>query len=275
MTGLSNTAAIAFIGFGELGQRFAEDFARRGDLRLTAYDLKLGQAGASLPLRDEAQRLGVALVTSAAGAIAGADVIFSAVTADQTYAVARDAAPLLRPGQFFVDINSASPGTKARAAALVNAAGAHYIEAAVMGAIKGPGITVEILTGGPEAVPVAARLNALGMSMTAVATAYGQASATKLCRSIMIKGMEALMVDCARASAHWGVQAPVYDSLARTFPGTDWYAQAAKMTERVETHGVRRAAEMREAADMLREMDLDAALATAVAAAQLRGVKKT
>jgi 3-hydroxyisobutyrate dehydrogenase-like beta-hydroxyacid dehydrogenase len=142
-----------------------------------------------------------------------------------------------------------------------------------MGPIQKFGIKVEILAGGPEASRVATRLNALGMVMVPVATDYGRASATKLCRSIMIKGIEALMVDCARASAHWGVEEPVYASLARTFPGNDWTALSVDMAERVATHGVRRAAEMREAADMVREMGLDPALASAVAAAQLKGAK--
>ena len=87
-----------------------------------------------------------------------------------------------------------------------------------MAAVAGPGIRVEILAGGPEAERAAALLNAVGMNLTPVAREHGKASAIKLCRSIMIKGLEALMVDSARACRHWGVEAEVYASLARTFP---------------------------------------------------------
>jgi 3-hydroxyisobutyrate dehydrogenase-like beta-hydroxyacid dehydrogenase len=116
-------------------------------------------------------------------------------------------------------------------------------------------------------------LNALGMNLTPVAREYGRASAIKLCRSIVIKGLEALMVDCARATQGWGVEAQVFGSLAETFPSVDWKALAADMGERVARHGLRRAAEMREAAAMLEDMGFDASLMRAVADAQERGAR--
>ncbi len=268
----NNRLRIAFIGFGELGSRFARDLATRGDVELSAYDILAGTpAGARVDAR--ASEIGVVMAPTNAAACAGAAVVISAVTADQAEAVAMATAGSLTAGQVFLDVNSASPNTKRRAAAAVERAGASYVEGAVMGPVAGLGIKVEILTGGPAAGKTSERLNALGMNLSPVATEIGKASAIKLCRSIMIKGIEALMVDCAQATRHWGVEEPVYASLGRTFPGTDWPTLADTMAERVATHGVRRAAEMREAADMLREMGLDGALATAVADAQLRGAK--
>jgi 3-hydroxyisobutyrate dehydrogenase-like beta-hydroxyacid dehydrogenase len=137
-----------------------------------------------------------------------------------------------------------------------------------------PGLAVPILAGGPAAEAAARLLNPLGMKLTPVATEHGRASAMKLCRSIVIKGLEALMVDCAAASARWDVADVVYASLGETYPSIDWAALAANMGERVATHGVRRAAEMREAADMLAELGLDDSLARAVADAQQRGARK-
>ena len=221
-----------------------------------------------------AQTLKVAPKRNHADACAGAEVVISAVTADQVEAVATTAARVLKPGQLFLDVNSASPATKRRAATIVAASGADYVEGAVMAAVAGPGIKVEILTGGPKAARAAARLNAVGMNLTPVATEYGKASAIKLCRSIMIKGLEALIVDCALASRHWCIEREVYASLAGTFPSIDWPKLADDMAERVSTHGVRRAAEMREAADMLREIDIEPGLASAVADAQARGARR-
>ena len=151
------------------------------------------------------------------------------------------------------------------------AAGAHYIEAAVMAAIASKGIGTAILSGGPEAQRAAQLLNPLGMDMTPVAAEYGRASATKLSRSIMIKGIEALIVDAARAAGEWGVADDVFGSLGRTFPGVDFADLADNMAERVRTHGIRRAAEMREAADMLDDLGVNSGLARAVADAQERG----
>jgi 3-hydroxyisobutyrate dehydrogenase-like beta-hydroxyacid dehydrogenase len=156
----------------------------------------------------------------------------------------------------------------------VAAVGAEFVEGAVMAPVAGPGIAVPILAGGREAAATAERLNALGMNVTPVATEIGRASATKLCRSIMVKGIEALILDCAEAAREHGVEEDVWSSLAATFPGIDWPALAVTMAERVRRHGVRRAEEMREAGVMLRELDADPALCAAVADAHERFARR-
>jgi 3-hydroxyisobutyrate dehydrogenase-like beta-hydroxyacid dehydrogenase len=268
---MSGPITLGFIGFGEVGHRFARDFAADARVRMAAYDVLADDPARRPALTDAAAAVRVALHPTLDAACRGADVVVSAVTADQAEAVARSAARLLRAGQIFLDINSAAPAAKIRAAAAVAASGASYVEGAVMAAVLQPGIRVPILAGGPAAVAAAERLNALGMRLTPVATEFGRASAIKLCRSIVIKGLEALMVDCAAATRHFGVETEVYASLAETFPSIDWPALAASMAGRVGVHGVRRAAEMREAAEMLADAGLAPDLAAAVAAAQARG----
>lgn len=269
-----NSTKIAFIGFGEVGQRFAADLMKRDDVALSAYDIAFGRPGRGADLEAAARALSVARCATAAEAGHGADIVVSAVTADQTEAVAREAAGWLRPGQLFVDVNSASPMTKQRAAAVVAPSGAGYLEAAVMAPVRAPGLRVPILAGGPAAEAAAARLNALGMNVTPVAAGYGRASAIKLCRSIVIKGLEALMVDCSEATKHFDVEAEVYASLGASYPSIDWHKLADDMSERVATHGIRRAAEMREASDMVAEIGRNDSLLRAVADAQERGARK-
>ncbi|MGL4810730.1 MAG: NAD(P)-binding domain-containing protein [Beijerinckiaceae bacterium] len=268
----ANVQSFAFIGFGEVGQTFARGFLAQDGLRITAYDILFGTPSGDR-LVQAASQIGVTAASNAAQAARDADIVISAVTASQAEAVAVQAASYLKAGQIFLDINSAAPATKQRAAQHVQAAGAHYVEGAVMAPVLKPGLQVPILAGGPEAAAVAERLNRLGMNLTPVAVAHGKASAMKLCRSIMIKGLEALMVDCAAASERWDVKAEVFSSLAETFPSIDWHALADNMRERVATHGVRRSAEMHEAGDMLTALGLDGALAHAVADAQLRGAR--
>ena len=268
-----NTTTIAFIGFGEVGKRFARDLIANDGVSIAAYDIIVDDPDRRPALEEAAHAIGVTCSASAKSACHGADIVISAVTADKTETVAADAARFLTAGQIYLDVNSASPSTKKRAAARVNISGASYVEAAVMAAVLKPGIGVPILAGGPAAEAAAERLNKLGMNITPVAREYGRASAIKLSRSIMIKGIEALIVDCARASRHWGVEREVYGSLGQTFPSIVWSELADAMAERVGKHGVRRAAEMREAADMLAEMGLEPGLARAVADAQERGVR--
>lgn len=269
----ANTTAIAFIGFGEVGQTFSRGLLANEGVAIRAYDLLFG-SDAGARLEAAAQELGVVRAPSAQEACAGAAFVLSAVTADRAEAVATEAAAWLKPGQVFVDVNSAAPSTKQRAAEAVTASGADYLEAAVMAPVLKPGLKVAILSGGPKAQAASEALNGLGMNLTPVSEVYGRASAMKLCRSIVIKGLEALMVDCAAACEAWDVKDPVFASLHATFPSIDFHALAADMRERVATHGVRRSAEMREAAEMLGVANLHPGLAQAIADAQLRGARR-
>ena len=117
-------------------------------------------------------------------------------------------------------------------------------------------------------------LNALGMNVTPVTTEPGRASAMKLCRSIVIKGLEAIMVDCAAAAKQWGVEDEVFASLDASYPSIDFRQLAETMGGRVRQHGVRRAAEMREAAMMVADLGMNPGLASAIADAQERGAEK-
>ena len=267
-----NMRHIAFIGFGEVGQTFAKGLLAQEDVRVSGYDILVGREGGA-GIEARASELGVALRDSAGAAAQSAQIVISAVTASQAEAVAEAARAFLSPGQIFFDVNSAAPSTKRRAAAYVESVGAHYVEGAVMAPVLKPGLKVPILAGGPRAGETSTLLNALGMNLTPVATEHGVASAMKLCRSIIIKGLEALMVDCAAASEKWGVSDAVYHSLDETFPSIDWRALAENMRERVAVHGVRRSAEMREAGEMLDALGMSPALANAVADAQLRGAR--
>ncbi len=271
---MRNSVNLTIIGFGEVGQTFARDFLARGDVRVSTHDIKFASTDAGPALLEKARVAGVATAESHAAACANADIVISAVTASSALEVAEQAATYLRPGQIFFDINSASPGTKTRAAKAVNACGARYVEGAVMAPVPGPDLKVPILAGGPAAEEAAVILNELGMNVKAVTTEPGRASAMKLCRSIMIKGIEALIVDCARASKDWNVQQEVFASLDASFPGVKFEELARYMAQRVNQHGVRRAAEMREAGMMLDDLGMDGSLSRAVADAQERGAGK-
>ncbi|HEY7548411.1 MAG TPA: DUF1932 domain-containing protein [Hyphomicrobiaceae bacterium] len=265
---------LAFIGFGEVGQTFASGLSGNDDVQVAAYDLLFDDAHKRGGMIARAEALGVRVAADAADAARAARVVISAVTAAAAGEVARAAAGYLRPGQLFFDVNSASPNTKRTAAGHVAACGADYVEGAVMAAVAGPGLKVHILAGGKAAPVVAEILNALGMNLTPAATEIGRASATKLSRSIVIKGLEAILVQCAAAARAWEVEADVIASLKRTYPGIDWLSQVEYAAERVGKHGVRRAQEMREAAEMVADLGLDPVLARAIADVQEKGAKR-
>ena len=245
----------ALIGYGEVGRILAEDLRAQG-VEVTAFDLKVGGASAA-SLQAHAAAHGVVLAASHAQAVAGAELVISAVTASQTLAVAQAAAPGLAPGAFFLDFNSASPGAKAQAAQVVNAAGGRYVEGAVMTSVPPYRIRVPLLLGGPEAAAIEPRLNALGFAARVASEQLGVASATKMCRSIMIKGLEAMVIESFTTARHYGVEDAVIASLQETFPGIDWEKQGAYFFQRVIEHGRRRSEEVREVAQTVREAGLE------------------
>ena len=265
---------ITLIGYGEVGQIFARELRAQGAQAVSAFDILFDDPARSEKHHAVAAKDLIALAASAAEAGADADVVISAVTADKVREVATQAATWLKPGQYFLDVNSAAPDTKRAAAQMIAPTGAHYVEGAVMAPVPGPGIKVQILGGGPKAEELASKLNALGMNIQPVAHEYGRASAMKLCRSIMIKGIEALIVDCAKAAKDWNVEREVFASLDASYPSIDWRKLSVDMAGRVRQHGVRRGAEMREAAAMVAGLGMMNELELAVAAAQERGAGK-
>jgi 3-hydroxyisobutyrate dehydrogenase-like beta-hydroxyacid dehydrogenase len=190
-------------------------------------------------------------------AVQGADLVVSAVTASQAVAVAEACAPGLKDGAFFLDFNSASPGSKIRASEYVNAAGARYVEGAVMTTVPPYRIKVPLLLGGPDASALEPTLAALGFAPKLASDRLGVASATKMCRSIMIKGLEAMVIESFTTARAYGVEDQVIASLYETFPGIDWEKQGAYLFQRVIEHGRRRSEEVREVAQTVREIGLE------------------
>jgi 3-hydroxyisobutyrate dehydrogenase-like beta-hydroxyacid dehydrogenase len=245
---------IGLVGYGEVGRILAEDLRKQG-VSVAAYDLKLdlGQGDA---LREHAMAQGVALADSHADLARGADFIVSAVTASQAVPVAQACAPALNEGTWFLDFNSASPGAKQRAARLVDEAGGRYVEGAVMTSIPPYRIKVPLLLGGPHAAALLPHLTSLGFDAKVASETLGVASATKMCRSVMIKGLEAMVIESFTAARHYGVEDAVIASLRETFPAIDWERQAAYFFQRVIEHGRRRSEEVREVAETVREAGL-------------------
>jgi 3-hydroxyisobutyrate dehydrogenase-like beta-hydroxyacid dehydrogenase len=193
------------------------------------------------------------------------DLVISAVTASNTLAVAQEAAQFIRPGAMFLDLNSASPGMKQKAAAAIDGAGAHYVEAGVMTSVPPYGIKVPMLLGGARAAELAALLQSWDMDAKAVSEKLGVASAIKMCRSVMIKGLEALVIESYTTARAYGVEDHVLPTLQETFPSIDWSQQGAYFFSRVVQHGQRRAEEMREAANTVKEAGFEPFMAAAIA----------
>jgi 3-hydroxyisobutyrate dehydrogenase-like beta-hydroxyacid dehydrogenase len=262
------SARVTLVGYGEVGRTLGRALQPQGPAALRAYDLQLGDPKRRDAMVQRVREDGVVPIAPVAAAVEGADLVICAVTADQTLAAARAAAPGLRANAFYVDLNSASPKTKCECAALVHAAKGRYVEMAVMTSIPPYGIRVPMLSGGPHATAAAPLLAELGFKVEHASDKLGVASAIKMCRSVIVKGMEALVIESFLSARRYGVEREVLASLAETFPGIDWEKNGSYFFQRVVAHGRRRAEEMREAAVTVGEAGLEPVMASAIAERQ-------
>jgi 3-hydroxyisobutyrate dehydrogenase-like beta-hydroxyacid dehydrogenase len=259
---------IGIVGFGEAGSIFGADLARSGR-EVTSYDLLLDAPATRAAMLARIERAGARACFTPREAVAGAQLVISAVTAQSAGAAAASAAAALQPGQIFLDINSISPGAKRANEGRIAPSGAHYLDAAVMAPVPPQRLAVPMLLGGSHAAEVLPALRSLGLNVRVISDRVGVASAVKMCRSIVIKGLEALAVESLFAARRFGADQEVLDSLAQTFPHMGWEdALPDYLISRVAEHGRRRAAEMREVARTLEDARLEPRMALAAARCQ-------
>jgi 3-hydroxyisobutyrate dehydrogenase-like beta-hydroxyacid dehydrogenase len=264
---MSDTAAppsaprVALIGFGEAGEAFVRSPGWRGETR--GWDV--------LPERRAVMaECGVRTADDAAAALADRAFLLSLVTADSALDAARDYAPLLPEGALWCDMNSVAPDTKREAAAAIEAAGGRYVDIAMMAPVE-KGLALPLLLSGPHALAAQPLLQALGFrDIRIVGGEVGLASAIKMIRSVMVKGIEALSWECAAAAEAAGVFEEVTASLDASEKPLKWSERIAYNRERMETHGARRAVEMEESAKTLQGLGVEPVMTLGTAELQRR-----
>ena len=240
---------IALIGFGEAGSGFAA--AAGWDADACAFDIAPDRA-------DAMQDLGVRCAPGLGHALADASLVLSLVTADAAFDVAKLAAPLLADGALFCDMNSVAPQTRRAAADAVEAAGSRYADVAVMAPVHPARLNVPLLVSGRAAKDAAEALSRAGFAnIRGVGDEVGRASAIKMIRSVMVKGIEALTAEMMLAATQADVVDEVLASLDASEKDWGWEKRAAYNLERMTTHGLRRAAEMEESAKTLTGMGVE------------------
>lgn len=234
---------VTLIGYGEAASTFAES----GDWAsfATGWDHDPGRQKALVEAHFPRS-------STASTALANSPLILSLVTADQALAAAQDYAPLIAPGSIWCDGNSIAPETKRTAAAAIESAGGHYIDCAILAPVNPARLAVPLLLAGSKANDAANALTDLGFTnIRVVGSEVGRASAIKMIRSVMVKGIEALTDEMMAAAHSAGVTDEVLDSLDASERPKPWAERAAYNLERMHTHGLRRAAEMEESAKTL------------------------
>lgn len=256
---------IVLLGFGEAGRAFARGWDEPLRSRTVAYDIKLHDHGARDDIAGACAAIGVACVEELSAALAGASHIFSLVTADRANEAASQAAAHLEAGAFFLDCNSCSPATKKASEETIAATGGRYVDVAVMAPVAAALHRTPLLLSGRHAAEAYAALQGFDMRPSIAGDKVGEASAIKMLRSVMVKGLEALTAECMLAARRAGVEEAVLASLQASDPHWNWADRAAYNLERMMVHGARRAAEMEEVANTIAELGLPSRMAQAIA----------
>jgi 3-hydroxyisobutyrate dehydrogenase-like beta-hydroxyacid dehydrogenase len=253
-----NTPRISFIGFGEAGQAIASGLREGGIEQVAAWDI-LFPAPEGARLKAAGDKMGVRLATSAADAVAETDMVIAAVTAASSLEAAQSVAPHLKGNPYYLDINSVSPGRKQATEKLLGGK-ARYVDVAVIAPIHPKRHRTPLLIAGPYAEGIAPLLAEMEMTLKVVPGETGKAAAIKMIRSVMIKGLEALTLECFLAAERAGLVAEVAASMQNNYPTLDFGHMADYNIERMASHGERRAAEMEESCVTLRELGIDPAM---------------
>jgi len=265
---MSASPAIGFIGFGEAGFHIAKGLRSEGVERLAAFDIHTHSSDFGPTIRNRAAESRTELVESSSDLAARSDILFSTVTASSALDAAKQTAPFLAARHIYADLNSVSPAVKQEIENVVRSRGAGFVEAAVMAPVPPYGHRVPMLLGAADAARLAETMTPFGMRFEIIPGNTGTAVAVKMCRSVVVKGLEAVLFECVLAAGRYGADERVFASLNESFPGIDWKKLADYMVGRVVVHGERRAREMEEAAETLRAIGVEPIMAEAAARRQ-------
>jgi 3-hydroxyisobutyrate dehydrogenase-like beta-hydroxyacid dehydrogenase len=264
-----------FIGFGEAGYTIGKGLVGAGVGQLFAYDISWQSPDRGALIRQRAADAGVTLVASPAELAAETTILISTVTCSSALDAARQHAPFLRRSgdprgaHIYADLNSVSPEIKRRIAAVISEADASFVEVAVMAPVGPYAQRVPMLLGGPGAERFVEAMQPFGMRLQVLpAAGIGTAAAVKMCRSVVVKGLEALLTECVLGASEYGAIEHVFASLQESYPGIDWNKLADYNINRLIVHGERRAREMEEVAETLQEAGIEPIMAAATARRQ-------
>lgn len=265
---MNDELKIGFIGFGEAGFHLARGLREAGLSRIYAYDINAYTPALGEKIRRRAEESEVPILASNAELASASEILFSTVTANRAQEAAEQTAPFLAARHVYADLNSVSPALKQTIGHTIEARGARFVEIAIMSPVPPHGHRVPMLLGGPHAQAIVDLLAPFGMNLEVISEQVGAAAAAKMCRSIVVKGLEALLLECVLGAVPYGADERVFATLDETFPGMNWKKLADYMVSRIVEHGERRAREMEEVAATLRSIGVEPIMAGATARRQ-------
>lgn len=240
---------IGVIGLGEAGSLIAGGLQAAGAL-VTGFD---PATPASPP---------VPVAADVAAAVAGADLVISINSSTVSRKVAERVVPLLEPGMIYADLNTGTPALKRSLAALFPEG--VFADVAIMKPVPGLAEKVPMGVAGEGARRFIELLEPLGLDLEYVSEVPGEAAARKLLRSILAKGMAAVLIDCLWAAETMGLQDWAYEEILREFESSSAETAKRYLTGTAQ-HVKRRQIEMMDVTEMLNEVGYQSTMVDGVA----------
>jgi len=255
---------FGFIGFGEVGRIFSRELREKGG-EILIYDILLDQPLRAPLLQDKIRQAG-GVAGTLPDVVRRSDCLFSVVTTEVAKAAAQSCSEHLKPGQFYVDLNSTSPRVKVDIGCIIEDRGADFVEGAVLGAVGATGANTRILLGGRKGPEIADLLRRFGLNADFYASEIGKASMFKMLRSIFSKGLETLLLELFIAGKRAGIEQDLWDDITDFMEKKSFSAIGGNW---IQTHAVayeRRYHEMVQVTETLREIGIDPIMTDATTA---------
>jgi len=256
---------IGFIGFGEAAFNIVKGLKGEGLAYVSAYDKFWNVAPQSELVQQRAKEAGAVLAPSLKDLIENADIVVSAVSANLVVPLAKESAPFLKAGQIYVDLNSAGPDTKVAANEIISPK-ALFVDVAVMGTVPGNGHKVPMLAAGAGAALFVEKMKPYGMNLTLLDGPAGKASASKMFRSIFMKGFVTLLLEAVVAGHKYGIEDDVLASIDETLTAGPLLPIINGLLTRGVIHSERREHEMDEVIATLKSLHVDSTMSEATKA---------
>jgi 3-hydroxyisobutyrate dehydrogenase-like beta-hydroxyacid dehydrogenase len=203
---------IGFMGFGEVGSIFAEALKIAG-VQVKAYDKFWNIEPNGHRIQAKSKELGVELLTDPQKIADWAEVIISVTTPKSAFGTADMIASYVHEGQFYADLNSATPSVKQKIEHIFQSTKVKFVDGGILAAPIQTGIKTPIAFSGPNALELSEALNKFGMSIRVIGEKVGQASAFKAIRSIFTKGLESVLLECLITAELFNLHTPLLNSL--------------------------------------------------------------
>jgi 3-hydroxyisobutyrate dehydrogenase-like beta-hydroxyacid dehydrogenase len=255
---VTGTTRVCVFGLGEAGSLIAGVLAAAG-IEVHGYDPAEVGTPAGV-VRHDAPR----------AATRDADLVLAITAAADATTALGQALDAIPRGAVYADLSTASAGLERRLATIAADAGLGFVDVALMAPVPGTGLRTPALASGPAAAAFVAALAPLGMPVEHAGEEPGRAATRKLLRSVVMKGLAALVIESMRAAGAAGLAGETWDNIVAQIAAAD-EVFLRRLVTGTGPHAARRAREMEATVELLTDLGVEPTMTDATAA-QLRRV---